>query len=114
MIKVKQTENILTERRKRLILCAMILTTRNFGPSLKTLRGIVYVVFQLRPGCLQVVDHNQKQQGVQFRPLRHPAGNRNPFKKKGKKEITKQLAQESNFKLSSNRVDELFIPTRIY
>lgn len=27
--------------------------------------------------------------------------------------MTKQLAQEGNFKLSSNRVDELFIPTVI-
>ena len=35
-----------------------------FWPLSKTLCGIVYIVFELRPGCLQVVDHNQKQQGV--------------------------------------------------
>ena len=33
-----------------------------------TLRGIVHIVFQLRPGCLQVVDYNQNQQGASLEP----------------------------------------------
>lgn len=86
----------------------MILTTRNFGPSPIILRGIVYVLGVFRS---LIITKNSK--GSSLDPWGTPAVI-GIHLKKGKKEIAKQLAQESNFKLSSNRVDELFIRTVIY